>query len=179
MALKASIYKAEVQISDMDHNYYNDHQLTIARHPSENEDRMMVRLLTFIRHADESLQFTKGISTDNEPDLWLRSLSGEIELWIELGQPDEKRIRQACGRGKEVYLYLYSGHSAEIWWKKMSGKLATIGNLRIYNLPPHQRDELSILAHKSMTLQVTIQDGEIWISDGELNATINLECWKE
>ncbi|MBT7306745.1 MAG: YaeQ family protein [Gammaproteobacteria bacterium] len=179
MALKASIYKAELQISDIDRNYYHSHQLTIARHPSENEERMMVRLLAFIRHADERLKFTKGISTDDEPDIWQRSLSNEIELWIELGQPDEKRIRKACGRAEKVYLYLYGGHGAELWWEQNSNRLGSISNLHIYNLPPEQRDELSILAKKNMALQVTIQDEEIWISSAEQSATINLQCWKE
>lgn len=179
MALKASIHKADLQISDMDRNYYHAHPLTIARHPSESEERMMVRLLAFIRHASESLKFTKGISTDDEPDIWQQSLSGEIELWIELGQPDEKRIRKACGRAKAVYLYLYSGHGAEIWWEQISSKLMSIDNLHIYNLPTAQRDELSQLCQKSMVLQATVQDGEIWLSNGELSATINLQCWKE
>ena len=179
MAIKATIHKAELQISDMDRNYYQAHQLTIARHPSENEARMMVRLLAFVRHADELLTFTRGISSDDEPDLWLRSLSDEIELWIELGQPDEKRIRQACGKSKQVYIYTYSGHSAELWWAQNSSKLSGIDNLHIYNLPIEQRSELVQLSHKNMTIQATIQDGEMWLSDGEQSATVNLQCWKE
>ena len=179
MAIKATIHKADIQISDMDRNYYQPHQLTIARHPSENEARMMVRLLAFIRHADEALKFTKGISSDDEPDVWLKSLSDEIEIWIELGQPDEKRIRKACGRSKEVYIYTYSGHSAELWWEQVANKVSSISNLHIYNLPSSQRNEITLLAHKNMNLQATIQDGEIWLSDGEQSISINLESWKE
>ncbi|MCW8826242.1 MAG: YaeQ family protein [Gammaproteobacteria bacterium] len=179
MALKATIHKADLQISDMDRNYYQPHQLTIARHPSENEERMMVRLLAFIVHADEALQFTKGLSSDDEPDIWQKSLSDEIELWIELGQPDEKRIRQACGRAKEVYIYTYSGHSAEIWWEQNANKLSSIDNLHLFNLPAGQRNELSQLSHKNMTLQATIQDDEIWLSDETNSVAIKLECWKE
>lgn len=179
MAIKATIHKAELQISDMDRNYYQAHQLTIARHPSENEERMMVRLLAFVRHAAEQLKFSKGISSDDEPDLWLKSFSDEIELWIELGQPDEKRIRQACGKAKEVYIYTYSGHSAEIWWEQNHTKFARIDNLHIYNLPIEQRNALTQLALKNMALQATIQDGEMWLSNGEQSATINLQCWKE
>ena len=111
MALKATIFKAELQIADMDRGYYQDHNLTIAQHPSENDLRMMIRLMTFILHAHEDLTFTKGLSTDDEPDVWQKSLSDEIEVWIDLGQPDEKRIRKACGRSKEVFIYTYSGHA--------------------------------------------------------------------
>ncbi len=178
MALKASIYKADLQISDLDRNYYNNHPLTIARHPSENEARMMVRLLAFIRHADEQLTLTKGISTDDEPDLWQHSLSGEIDLWIELGQPDEKRIRRACGRAREVYLYPYSGHSAEIWWSQIESKVSGIENLHVYHLPPELRDALSQFANRSMTLQSTIQDGEIWLSQNDQSLSITLQRWK-
>ncbi len=179
MALKASIYKADLQISDLDRNYYNNHPLTIARHPSENEERMMVRLLAFIRHADKQLTLTKGISTDDEPDIWLHTLSGEIELWIELGQPDEKHIRRACGRAREVYIYPYSGHSAEIWWSQIKDKVSGIQNLHVYNLPPDMRDALSAFANKSMTIQSTIQDGEIWLSENNRSLSITLQCWKE
>lgn len=179
MALKATIHKAEIQISDMDRNYYQAHQLTIARHPSENEERMMVRLLAFIHHANKALTFTKGISSDDEPDIWQRSLSDEIELWIELGQPDEKRIRQSCGKARQVYIYTYSGHSAELWWEQISSKVASIDNLHAYNLPVEQRNELTQIAHKNMELQASVQDGEIWISDGKQDVTIKLESWKE
>ena len=123
MALKSTIFKAELSIADMDRHYYGDHNLTLARHPSETDERMMVRLVAFVLNAHTDLEFTKGISTDDEPDLWLKGLSGEIELWIDLGQPDEKRIRQACGRAQQVLIYCYSGHGAEIWWSQIQGKL--------------------------------------------------------
>ncbi|HXH71658.1 MAG TPA: YaeQ family protein, partial [Mariprofundaceae bacterium] len=116
MAINATIFKAEVQITDLDRHYYADHQLTIARHPSETDSRMMVRLVAFAFHAGEALQFTRGISTEDEPDLWQKSMSGEIELWIELGQPDEKRIRKACGRARKVIVYTYQQRSGEAWW---------------------------------------------------------------
>lgn len=105
MALKATIFKAEISISDMDRHYYQEHPLTIAQHPSETNERMMVRLLAFALNADERLEFTKGLSADDEPELWNKNYSDEIELWIELGQPDEKRIRKACGRSRQVIIY--------------------------------------------------------------------------
>ena len=179
MAQKASIHKAELQISDMDRHYYEPHNLTIARHPSENEERMMVRILAFIVHAEERLQFTKGISTDDEPDVWQHALNGEIEVWIDLGQPDEKRIRKACGKARQVYIYTYSGNSADIWWQQNSHKLSQINNLHVYNLPIEQRDELAKMADRHMAIQATIQDQEIWLSSGDHSATIQLQRWKD
>lgn len=179
MALKSTIYKAEVQISDMDRHYYQTHGLTIARHPSETDERMMIRILTFALHADEALEFTRGISTQDEPDLWCKSLSGEIELWIDLGQPDEKRIRKACGRSRQVVIYTYSGHSAEIWWQQNSNQLSRFDNLRVINLPIECVKQLGQLAQRSMRLQCSIQDGEIWLGDESGMVQINPEQWQQ
>jgi uncharacterized protein YaeQ len=165
MALKATIFKAELQISDMDRNYYHTHMLTLARHPSENDERMMVRLLAFAQHAQASLQFTKGLSTQDEPDLWLRDLSGNIELWIEIGQPDEKRIRKACGRAVQVVIYTYSGNSADIWWQQNCNRLKLLPNLTVMNLATSNSQELAALAQRTMRLQCTIQDGDTWLGN--------------
>lgn len=175
MAQKATIHKAELQVSDLDRHHYENHHLTIARHPSENEQRMMVRILAFICHADKQLAFTKGLSTDDEPDIWQLSLSDEIETWIELGQPDEKRIRKACGRSQEVYIYTYSGNSAEVWWQQIKNKIYNLDNLHIYNLPNEQTEQLSKLAERSMIIQATIQDEEIWLTSavGDCNIQLN------
>ncbi|HEX23253.1 MAG TPA: YaeQ family protein [Chromatiales bacterium] len=178
MALKATIFKAELQISDMDRNYYAAHSLTIARHPSETDERMMLRLLAFALSADEQLSFTRGISSDDEPDLWQQSLSGEIEHWIELGQPDEKRIRKACGRAHRVTLHPYSGSSADIWWSQNSDRLQRFDNLEVIAFPAEAGPALAPMTRRNMQLQCNIQDGEAWLSDGEIDVTVRPEAWK-
>ena len=178
MAIKATIFKAELNIADMDRHYYADHALTIARHPSENDERMMVRLLAFALNASESLTFTRGISTDDEPDLWQKNLSDEIELWVELGQPDEKRIRQACARAQQVIIYTYQPRSAPLWWQQIEKKLARFENLAVYNLADDLASQLGALASRNMQLQCTIQDGDIWINGNEQNLAVVLEKWK-
>ncbi|OOZ40440.1 hypothetical protein BOW53_07645 [Solemya pervernicosa gill symbiont] len=178
MAIKATIFKASLQITDMDRNYYQGHELTIARHPSETDERMMLRLLAFARHADEALTFTKGISTDDEPDLWRMDLTGAIDEWIELGQPDEKRIRQACGRSKQVIIYCYSGHSAELWWEQLKAKAAGIKNLSIYSVAPESCKTLGTLAERNMQLHTTIQDGDIWFGNDDQNLAIEISTWQ-
>ena len=101
MAIKATIFKADCQIVDMDRHYYQDHSLTLARHPSETDERMMLRLLAFAYHASDTLAFTRGLSSSDEPDLWQKDLTGTIERWIELGQPDESgSARPAVGRNR-------------------------------------------------------------------------------
>lgn len=178
MALKATICKAQLAIADMDRHYYADHSLTLARHPSENDTRMMVRLLAFALHASETLAFTRGISSDDEPDLWQKNLHDEIELWIELGQPDEKRLRKACGRAKRVVVYGYQPRSDALWWQKLGKQVASLENLSVYQLPGDSAAQLAALASRNMSLQVTVQEGEVWISDGEQQVTTSPEQWQ-
>jgi len=175
MALKATIFKAELQIADMDRGYYNDLSLTLAQHPSETDERMMVRLLAFIIHADEQLQFTRGLSANDEPELWQKSLSDEIELWIDVGLPDEKRIKKACNRSKQVYLYTYGGRNVGPWWEQNKKQLARYSNLKIVNIAQEMTKSMAGLVQKTMNLQCTIQDGQIWLSDSTLSVEITPE----
>jgi len=165
MALKSTIFKADLQIADMDRRYYGDHTLTVARHPSETDERMMVRLLAFAMHADEALSFGRGLSTDDEPDLWQKDLTGTIEIWIDVGLPDEKRVRRACGRARQVFVYSYGGRGAELWWDQVNARLGRVENLSVISLPAASTQALAKLALRNMQLQFTIQEGQIWISD--------------
>ena len=178
MASNATIFKATVQIADMDRHYYEDHALTLARHPSETDERMMVRLLAFVLHAHEALSFGRGLSTEEEPALWQKDLTGAIDLWIEVGQPDEKLIRQACGRAKRVCIYTYGGRGAEQWWEKNLAPLERLNNLAVMNLPLDRGRALAELAQPNMQLQCTIQEGQIWMANGESIAHIELTTLK-
>jgi len=162
MALNATIYKAELQVSDMDRNYYATHMLTLARHPSETEERLMVRLLAFMLHADERLEFGKGLSSDDEPDLWRKDLGGDIEQWIELGQPDEARIRKASGRAREVVVVTYGGRAADTWWERNASALARTRNLTVVDVSAAVA-ALAGLAGRTMRLQCMIQDGQVQV----------------
>jgi len=175
MALKSTIFKAAIQIADMNRNYYTDHNLTIARHPSENDRRMMLRILAFCINADDTLNFTKGISTDDEPDLWQHELNGEINHWIELGLPDEKRIRKACNRTRRVTIYTYNQRSFDVWWPQIKNKLARFSNLAIYHIHDEELEQLEGLVNRNMQLQCTIQDGDIWLSDGVESVQVGLK----
>ncbi len=176
MALKSTIYKAECQIADIDRGYYQTHNLTIALHPSETEERMMVRLLAFVVNAHELLQFTKGLSTDDEPELWQLSLTGDIELWIDVGIPDEKRIRKATNRAEKVLIYTYGGRN-NVWWNQNQHKLERFKNLTVVNLRKEASNQLALLVKRTMQLQISIQDGQIWMSDDLNTAHIEPEIW--
>ncbi|GAB2543904.1 YaeQ family protein [Rhodanobacter koreensis] len=161
MALNSTIYKVELQISDMDRHYYATHALTLARHPSETEERLMVRLLAFAMHADERLEFGKGISDEDEPALWRKAYTDEIELWIEVGQPDETRIRKACGRSRQVVVISYGGNAAEIWWNKVGSALSRNKNLTVLDIPASTVAGLVALLQRGMRLQCLVQDGQL------------------
>jgi len=174
LAPKATVYKADLQISDMDRNYYASHILTLAQHPSETVERLMVRLLAFALNAHEFLAFGKGLSDDDEPDLWQKDLTGAIDVWIEIGQPDEQRIRQACGRARQVIVYSYSGRSAEIWWDKIGPALERSKNLTVIDVPARCVQQIATLANRNMQLQCLIQDGQIQLMGGDMSVDIEL-----
>ncbi|WP_455210929.1 YaeQ family protein [Kaarinaea lacus] len=179
MALKSTIFKVRLQIADMDRSHYQTYYLTIARHPSETDERMMARIIAFALHADDNLEFTKGLSTENEPDVWQLGLSGEIIIWIELGQPDVKRIRKACGRASHVFIYTYSQRAADVWWRQTQGDVNRFNNLSVISLPEDAVKSLAKLTKKSMQLQCTIHDGHMWLGDSSESISINLDKWKD
>ena len=178
MASNAIIYKAALQIADMDRQYFQDHALTLARHPSETEERLMVRVLAFALHADEALSFGRGVSAEDEPALWQRDVTGAIDLWIEVGQPDEKILRQACGRSKQVIVYIYGTRSAEVWWANQNPSLDRLKNLAVTLLPMESVRALAGMAKPTMQLQWTIQDGHLWIADGVQTLHLELQQLK-
>lgn len=174
MAAGATIYKAVLGISDLDRHYYADHDLTLARHPSETDLRMMVRLAAFVLNADERLTFTRGLCVEEEPDLWRQDYSGDHTLWILLGQPDEKRIRKACGRAEKVIIYTYNEGAARAWWKQNEPKLRRFGNLRVLHL---DSDGIDALAQRTMALQCTVQDGELMLHGESRSVSVTQEPW--
>ncbi|MDX5407250.1 MAG: YaeQ family protein [Chromatiaceae bacterium] len=173
MALKATVFKVQLQIADMERHYYQSHSLTLAQHPSENDERMMVRLLAFALNASESLSFTKGLSAeDDEPELWDKSLSGEINLWVEFGQSDEKWLRKAAGRAKQVQLFCYGGRSVPVWWKQNEQALQRYQNLSVLEINEASVVEMAKLVNRTMQLQCNISDGQVWLSDAEHSVLI-------
>ena len=177
MALRATIYKADLNVADTDRHYYGTHGLTVARHPSETDERMMVRLVAFALHASEELAFTKGLSDTDEPDLWEKDLTGAVKLWIEVGQPEERRILRA-GRAEQVIVYCYGGSASKIWWDGVRNKLERARNLKIVNLPSEQSRALAQLAERTMQVNVNISDGIVYFSADKGEATIEPETWR-
>lgn len=163
MAIKATVHKAALQIADMDRNYYADHALTLARHPSETDERMMVRLLAFALYADEYLSFAQAMTADDEPDLWLKDMTGAIKLWINVGLPDERILRKASGRAEQMVLIVY-GRPADIWWRDNGDKLQRLYNLTVIKLAPDVTQALAAWAERSMTLQCSIQENHLMLT---------------
>jgi uncharacterized protein YaeQ len=176
MALKATIYKAQIQLADMDRNRYGDHGVTIARHPSETDERMMVRLLAFALNvpADDhngALEFAKDLWDVDEPSLWQKDLTGQIVQWIDIGQPDDKRLMKASPRTDKLVVYSFSS-STPIWWSGIATKITRASNLEVWQVPADQSQALAALAQRGMQLQVTVQDGTVWVGDGARSVEI-------
>ena len=178
MAIKATVFKANLQIADMDRHYYAEHALTLSQQPSETDERMMVRLLAFALHAHEYLEFAQGMTDDESADLWQKDLTGVIELWIDVGLPDEKLIRKACGRAKQVIVYCYGGRPAQMWFDQNANQFERLKNLTIISLAQESTRAMASLAQRNMQLSCTIQDGQIWLSDGKESVMIEREVLK-
>ena len=177
MAPKATIFKANVNIANMDIHNYSEHSLTLAQHPSENDLRLMVRLTAFILNANETLEFTKGISQDDEPDLWQKSMGGDIELSIILGQPDEKRIKKASGVSDEVIIYCYQEGMAVSWFKQNEKVLKRFKNVKVIFVS--FSSNIEEICSRSMNIQCNTLDKELSIIDGDISIVVNEKTWKE
>lgn len=171
MALGATIYKAQLDISDLDRHYFASHALTLALHPSETEERLMVRLLAFVLNADEDLQFGKGISSEGEAAVWNIDPTGRIRLWVEVGQPDETRVRKACGRADAVVVYCYS-RAAEVWWKQNQEWLNKLDKVTVVQLAVEDTQTLASLAQRNMALACTVQEGVVYINEASVQPVV-------
>ena len=176
MAIKATIHKANIQLADMDRNVYGDHAVTIARHPSETDERMMIRLLAFALNLpasdnDGGLELAKDLWDVDEPSLWQKDLTGQIVHWIDVGQPDDKRLVRASPRSGRVSVYTFT-HSSPIWWNGIATKVTRLNNMKVWLIPAEQSQELAALAQRTMQLQVTVQDGHVWVGDGSHSVEI-------
>ena len=176
MAANATIYKSIVNIANMDKNYYEEHNLTLAQHPSENQLRLMIRLIAFILNASDNLIFCKGISQDDEPDLWQKSLGGDIEIWIDLGQPDEKRIKKACGRSDKVIIYTFKENISKTWFSQIENSLGRFKNLQVVYLEVD--GDIEVLTKRAMNLQCNISDAELTLIDDDNSVVITQHNYK-
>lgn len=173
MAIKPRVFKVNLQIADMNRHYYNDHLLTIAQHPSETDERMMVRVLAFALNASEQLSFAEGITDQNQADLWERDINEHIALWISVGLPDEKLIRKASIKAERVIVYSYGGRTADVWWSKLS--IGEYANVKVINLTEQDSQELAAMFSRGMKMSLTIQENEVLIANesGTMNLLLN------
>jgi uncharacterized protein YaeQ len=186
MALKSTVFKAQLAVADIDHGYYADHALTLARHPSETDERMMVRLVALALNAhalqtecggDGTLAFGAGLSDPDDPDVSLRDFTGRTRLWIEVGQPEDKPLTRACSKADRVLVYAFS-HAAEIWWRGIEGKLSRLDRLQVWRIPAASSQALAALAERSMQLQATIQEGALMLSGAAGTVDVEPVRWK-
>jgi uncharacterized protein YaeQ len=182
MAQKSTIFKAELQIADMERGYYGDHVLTLARHPSENDERLMVRLLAYALHAGGDgappLSFANGMTEMDEPDLWRKSYADEIELWIDVGQPDERWLRKASHRAREQVLYVY-GRNGTTWWQANRAGIERLPGLLVLQVAADESAALAGLAERTMRLSCTVQEGHVWLGNGRATVQVQPAVLKE
>lgn len=172
------MFKADVAIADIDRGYYRDHVLRVALHPSETPERMMLRLLAFALHADDGLEFGRGLSADDEPDLWQRDLTGNVLTWIEVGLPDTRELRKASGRATHVHVLAYGGRAVDVWWNANRGELERMRKLGVVEVPQEASRALADVAGRSMRLDVTVQEGAVLVNAGDVTVDVPLHVRK-
>ncbi len=186
MATKSTIFKVNLQVADIDHGYYAEHTLTLARHPSETDERMMMRLAALALNAhqlqalcggDGTLAFGAGLSDPDDPDVSLTDFTGRKRLWIEVGQPEEKPLLKACQKADHVCVYCF-GSAAEIWWRGIETKLSRLEKLEVWRVPAAEAQGLAALAQRSMQLQATIQEGILSLSGHGFHMDLECQRWK-
>lgn len=174
MASRFTVIKARLHIADIDRGYYADPVLTLARHPSETDERVAMRLMAFMRHAGPELALANGLTEEDEPDLWEKEATGDIRLWVEVGLPDAKRIRKVCTRARHVVIYSYGGRAAHMWWEAQQGKLQALENLAVFDVPSAASQALAALVQRTMDLNCLIQEGDMVVTDGKTSVTVGL-----
>ncbi|MGZ3788081.1 MAG: YaeQ family protein [Bacteriovorax sp.] len=179
MALKATIYKAKLSVANLNIHHYQDYNLTIAKHPSETNLRMMYRIVAFALLCQENLEFTKGLSTDSEPDLWKINYDGSVDHWIELGHPDERRIRQICSKAKQVSIYTYQDNTSLNWFKSIESVLHRFDHLSVTHLTVLDGQNIEDIVERGMNFSVSIEDNELWLSNEKERINLEINCVKK
>ncbi|MDH5560462.1 MAG: YaeQ family protein [Deltaproteobacteria bacterium] len=172
MALKATISKVNLSVSNIDRHHYQDYRLTLAQHPSETDLRLVFRLAAFALYSQENPQFTKGLCADEEPELWTHRPTGEIRHWIELGQPSEKRIRQALSKAERMTVIGFHSTKFKMWFKGLNKKTLEQKKLRLIMFESIGTSGPEDLAQKNMNLSCIIQDDRIFLSSENVQVTL-------
>lgn len=165
MALKSTVFKADLQLADLDRNHFGDYALTLAQHPSETMERVMIRLLAFALYASEDLRFGRGLSNEEDASLWEIDPGGVTRLWVDLGLPDEARIKKACSRADRAVVITYGGRASDLWWQQNADALSRYRNLSVIQIRPEDSEKLEALANRTMKLSWTIQESMVYLAD--------------
>ena len=174
MALKSTVFKADLQLADLDRHHFGDYALTLAQHPSETMERVMIRLLAFALYASEDLRFGRGLSNEEDASLWEIDPGGVIRRWIDLGLPDETRIKKACSRADQMVVVTYGGRASDLWWQQNANELSRYRNLSVIQITPEDSEKLVALVNRTMKFSWTIQEGLVYLSDAAITPRVLL-----
>lgn len=161
MALKPTIYKFRISLSDTNRDLYDSTQLTVAQHPSETVERMMARIMAYCVKWQPNLALTKGLSTTDEPDLWVKSLDDQIELWVDIGEPSLDRVKKACRLAKQVDIFSFNSKS-DVWWEQTKNK-AHQYSASFYRFDSQAIEALAQVVARTMDLSVMITGDSLFV----------------
>lgn len=173
MALGATIYNFDVELSDTDRNVYETLALRVAQHPSESEEYLVARVLAYLLEFTEGIEFSRGISTPDEPAIAVRDLTGAIKTWIDVGTPDAGRLHKAAKLAARVAVYTHKDPTQFL--KQLAGK--TIHNVDALELFAIDRDLVTALVarlERRVAFSLSVSDRELYLSigDDQLTGTV-------
>jgi len=168
MALKATVFKADLQVANLDQNHFGDYSLTLAQHPSETIERVMIRLLAFALYASEDLRFGRGLSNEEDAAVWEIDPGGVTRLWIDVGLPDEVRVKKACSRADRAVIVTYGGRPSDMWWQQSANTLKRYKNLSVIQISPEDSAKLVEAAGRTMRLSWTIQEAMVYLDNASI-----------
>ncbi|WP_299659555.1 YaeQ family protein [uncultured Psychromonas sp.] len=176
MALKPTIFKMNINVSNLDQDLYETIPLTIAQHPSETTERMVTRILAFVLNNQEFLSFTKGLSEADDPDIWAKNYSDEFLLWVDVGEPGFERIKKACRQAKSVKVYTFNTKS-NVWWKQSLKDFSKI-TAQVYQFDFEQIQSFASLVERTMDFSITLTDNVFYIAADKGSCEVNLTTLK-
>ena len=177
MAIKPTIYKMKISLSDFNRDYYGSLNLTLAKHPSETMERMMVRVLAFCLNAEEELSFTKGLSSIDEPDIWLKTIDGQISCWIEVVEPSVERIKKSTRLADKVKVYCFNSKS-DVWWKQSQDKINLLAAF-VFEFEWESVQRLSRFVTRTMDLSISISEDSLYVVTEQGECELTLKALKE
>jgi uncharacterized protein YaeQ len=174
MALAATLYRFDIELSDVDRGVYAQLELRAAQHPSETARYLLTRVLAYCLSYEEGIEFSRGLGSSEEPAVWIKDLQGTVRAWIEVGTPSAERLHRAMKAVGRVAIF--TQHDLELLRRGVRGKnVHRAEEIDVYAIERSVLDALESVLERSNRWSLARTDGEIFLNAGDRTVTTRLE----